>query len=62
MHHFSFLFIYFETFILKALIPFPQFYGNEIVYEINGVDKLNTETEELEIFKPDGKISKNKNH
>ena len=25
-HHFGFLFIYFEAFILKALIPFPQFF------------------------------------
>ena len=25
-HHFHFLFIYFEAFVLKALIPFPQFF------------------------------------
>ena len=25
-HHFGFLFIYFQAFILKALIPFPQFF------------------------------------
>ena len=25
-HHFDFVFIYFEAFILKALIPFPQFF------------------------------------
>ena len=27
-HHFGFLFIYFEAFILKALIPFPQFFSS----------------------------------
>ena len=35
---------------------------NEIIHEINGVDKLklNTETGDLEIFKPDGNSLKTK--
>ena len=36
--------------------------GNKIIYEINGVDrfKLNTETDEFEILKPDGNSIKTK--